>query len=94
MARKLVKEMEDHKVSRGSRVSVRNRFTIFLCEDDFDRLSPSRDDLISKLERHLAKHVRSKRYEARKRLTPTGGVRKPSSRLAMKMIPRWTGSTP
>ena len=56
--------MEDHKVSRGSRVSVRNRFTIFLCEDDFDRLSPSRDDLISKLERHLAKHVRSKRYEA------------------------------
>ena len=56
--------MEDHKVSRGSRVSVRNRFTIFLCEDDFDRLSPGRDDLISKLERHLAKHLRSKRYEA------------------------------
>jgi hypothetical protein len=63
LARKLVKEMEDHKVSRGSRVSVRNRFTIFLCEDDFDRLSPGRDDLISKLERHLAKHLRSKRYE-------------------------------
>ena len=55
--------MEDHKVSRGSRVSVRNRYTVFLCEDDFDRLSPARDNLIDKLERHLAKHVRSKRYE-------------------------------
>ena len=63
MARKLVKEMEDHKVSRASRVSVRNRYTIFLCEDDFDRLAPQRDQLIGKLERHLSKHVRAKRYE-------------------------------
>jgi hypothetical protein len=55
--------MEDHKVSRANRVSVRNRYTIFLCEEDFDRLMPSRDDLLAKFERHLAKHVRSKRYE-------------------------------
>jgi hypothetical protein len=64
LARKLVKEMEDHKVSRASRVSVRNRYTVFLCEEDFDRLNHNRDPLIDKLERHLAKHVRSKRYEA------------------------------
>lgn len=55
--------MEDHKVSRANRVSVRNRYTIFLCEEDFDRLMPDRDRLIAKLERHVAKHVRSKRYE-------------------------------
>ena len=55
--------MEDHKVSRGDRVSVRNRYTIFLCEDDFDRLAPGSDGLVAKLERHLAKHVRSRRYE-------------------------------
>jgi hypothetical protein len=55
--------MEDHKVSRGPRVSVRNRYTVFLCEEDFDRLGPNRDALIPKLERHLVKHVRSKRYE-------------------------------
>ncbi len=55
--------MEDHKVSRADRVSVRNRYTIFLCEDDFDRLMSDRDGLVAKLERHLTKHVRSKRYQ-------------------------------
>lgn len=55
--------MEAHKVSRANRVSVRNRYTIFLCEEDFDRLMPDRDRLIAKLERHVAKHVRSKHYE-------------------------------
>jgi hypothetical protein len=64
LARKLVKEMEDHKVSRAAQVSVRNRYTIFLCEEDFDRLYPQRDSLIPKLERHLEKHIRSKHYQA------------------------------
>jgi hypothetical protein len=54
--------MEDHKVSRSPNVLVRNRFTIFLCEEDWDRLRDRKDVLTQKLERHLAKHARSKRY--------------------------------
>ena len=30
LARKLIKEMEAHKVTRAGHVSVRNRYTIFL----------------------------------------------------------------
>jgi Protein of unknown function (DUF3662)/FHA domain len=63
LARKLVKEMEDRKVSRPPHVSVRNRYTIFLCEEDWDRLRESKDQLAGKLERHLAKHVRTKKYQ-------------------------------
>ncbi|OFW60637.1 MAG: hypothetical protein A2133_05695 [Actinobacteria bacterium RBG_16_64_13] len=63
MARKLVKEMEDHKVSRPTHVSVSNRYTIFLCPEDYERLSQRMGELTAKLERHLSKHVRTKRYE-------------------------------
>jgi hypothetical protein len=63
LARKLVKEMEDHKVSRASQVSVRNRYTVFLCPEDYDRIRDHEDSLLVKLERHLAKHVRSKKYD-------------------------------
>jgi hypothetical protein len=59
----LVKEMEDHKVSRSPHVLVRNRFTVFLCEEDWDRLYDRKDVLAQKLERHLAKHARAKRYQ-------------------------------
>ncbi|MBN1320811.1 MAG: DUF3662 domain-containing protein [Thermoleophilia bacterium] len=62
MARKLVKEMEDHKVSRADGVSVRNRFTVFLCPEDYERVRARAETLADKLERHLAKHVRAKKY--------------------------------
>src|SRR5258708_24024564 len=35
-----------------------------------------------------------KREEDKKRFRPKGGVRKPNSRLARKITPRWRGSTP
>jgi hypothetical protein len=63
LARKLVKEMEDHKVSRSTHVSVRNQYTIFLCPEDYERLRNHEEELTAKLERHLSKHVRAKRYE-------------------------------
>ena len=55
--------MEDHKVSRSPHVSVRNRYTIFLCEDDWDRLRGRKDQLVAQFEQLLAKHVREKRYQ-------------------------------
>lgn len=63
LARKLVKEMEDHKVPRSGRVLVRNRYTIFLCPDDYRRFRDRTDVLAERLERHLAKYVKAKKYD-------------------------------
>jgi len=54
--------MEDHKVSRASHVSVRNRYTIYLCPEDYDRLCEDGEPLLAKFERHLTKYVKSKGY--------------------------------
>ncbi|MBN1628595.1 MAG: DUF3662 domain-containing protein [Thermoleophilia bacterium] len=62
MARKLVKEMEDHKVSRSAYVSVRNRYTVYLCPEDYERLRDHEEALLAKFERHLSRHVKSKGY--------------------------------
>lgn len=63
LAQKLVKEMDDHKVSRQGAVSVSNRYTVYLCPDDYDRFADRLDDLAYKLERALLKHVRSRKYQ-------------------------------
>ena len=42
LARKLVKEMDDHAVTRGDRVWVRNRYVIYLCPEDYENLAPRR----------------------------------------------------
>ncbi len=63
LAQKLIKEMEGHKISRSGGVTVSDLFTIYLCPADYDRYAPKMSDLVGKLERALAKHVRSKKYE-------------------------------
>jgi hypothetical protein len=62
LARKLVKEMEDHKVSHSTQDSVCNLFTVFLCPEDYTRLQERREEITDKLQRHLAKHAHSRRY--------------------------------
>ena len=63
LARKLVKEMENHKVSQSTRVLTGNRYTIFLCQTDHQRLGPREREIVAGLERHLQKHARAKKYE-------------------------------
>ncbi len=63
LAHKLVKEMESGKVARSSAMSVCNLYTVYLCPDDHDRLERRQDQICARLERHLVKHVRAKRYE-------------------------------
>jgi hypothetical protein len=63
LARKLVREMEDHKVSRLAHVSVRNRYTVYLCPADYERLRGREEQIVAKLEHHLSKHARAKAYE-------------------------------
>jgi hypothetical protein len=63
LARKLVKEMEDHKVSLPNRVITRARYTVFLCPEDRDRIRGQEDGLVADLERQLAAYADSKEYE-------------------------------
>ena len=63
LGQKLIKELEDHKVTRQDRTLVSNRFTLYLCPQDYDRFAPRMEDLVTKLERTVIKHVRSRRYE-------------------------------
>ena len=64
VAGKLVKEMEEDKVARGTHVSVRNRYTVYLCREDYERWRRQEEQLVAKLEMHLNRHMRSKGYEA------------------------------
>ncbi len=62
LARKVVKEMEDQKVSHPAQDSVCNVYTVFLCAGDYARLQDRREEIAEKLERHLLKRVRSRKY--------------------------------
>jgi hypothetical protein len=62
LARKLVKEMDDHTISREGRVWARNFYTIYLCPEDYQKLSTRRAQTIADLTAGLAKHVNNKHY--------------------------------
>jgi hypothetical protein len=69
LARKLVKEMESCKVHWSSGASVCNAFTVYLCREDYARLERREDQICTRLERHLRKHVRAKGYEVNDDIT-------------------------
>jgi hypothetical protein len=64
LAQKLIRELEDRKVSREGGVLAPHRFTVYLCPQDFDRLESRLDNLVTRLERVVSKYVRRKRYES------------------------------
>ncbi len=59
LAQKLVKEMDDHKVSSVSRVYVPNKFTIYLCQQDRDYYRAFERSLTEELEEHVLKHAQT-----------------------------------
>ncbi len=62
LARKLVKEMDDHVVERGEELWARNRYTIYLCREDYENLAPRAPRLIEDLRAKLAKHIMDEDY--------------------------------
>jgi len=62
LARKLVKEMDDHTVSRGDEVWVRNRYIVYLCPEDYQNLNPHQEQITADLENKLLRHARDKDY--------------------------------
>src|SRR4051794_5240073 len=62
LARKLVKEMDDHRSVSVSRVYVPNEYTIYLSPGDLDQFSSFEDSLREELQDYLAEHARREHY--------------------------------
>jgi hypothetical protein len=62
LARKLVKEMDDHRTISVSRVYVPNEYTIFLSPQDREQFAGYEDSLKLELQDYLAEHARRESY--------------------------------
>jgi len=62
LARKLVKEMDDHRNVSVSRVYVPNEYTVYLSPDDRKQFAGYEGSLVGELQEYLAEHARRERY--------------------------------
>jgi hypothetical protein len=62
LARKLVKEMDDHRSVSVSRVYVPNEYTVYLSPRDHDQFADYEDALCEELSDYLTEHARRERY--------------------------------
>src|SRR5947208_6677575 len=62
LARKLVKEMDDHRSVSVSRVYVPNEYTIYLSPQDRRQFSSYEGSLVGELQEYLAEHARRESY--------------------------------
>src|SRR5690242_12733566 len=58
LARKLAKEMDDHRVVSVSRVYVPNEYTVYLSQADREQFEGYENSLLSELEEYLSEHAR------------------------------------
>ena len=62
LARKLTKEMDDHRTISVSKVYVPNEYSVYLAPDDRDQFASYENSLVDELRQHLAEHARRERY--------------------------------
>jgi hypothetical protein len=62
LARKLVKEMDDHRSVSVSRVYVPNEYTVYLAPDDRKQFVGYEEALVGELQEYLAEHARREKY--------------------------------
>jgi hypothetical protein len=62
LARKLVKEMDDHRTVSVSRVYVPNEYTVYLSTPDREQFQSYEASLRSELQEYLAEHARRESY--------------------------------
>jgi hypothetical protein len=62
LARKLIKEMDDHRNVSVSRVYVPNEYTIYLAPGDREQFASYEDQLKDELAEYLAEHARRENY--------------------------------
>ena len=62
LARKLAKEMDDHKTVSVSRVYVPNEYTVYLGTADREQFDGYEGSLLGELEEYLAEHAKREKY--------------------------------
>jgi Protein of unknown function (DUF3662)/FHA domain len=62
LARKLAKEMDEHRSVSVSRVYVPNEYTVYLAPGDREQFSGYEDSLRSELQEYLSEHARREQY--------------------------------
>jgi hypothetical protein len=62
LARKLAKEMDDHRTVSVSNVYVPNEYSVYLSPTDREQFSGYEESLIVELQDYLAEHARRERY--------------------------------
>ena len=62
LARKLAKEMDEHRTISVSRVYVPNEYTVYLVRDDREQFTGYEDSLVGELQDYLAEHARRESY--------------------------------
>src|SRR3954465_11370334 len=62
LARKLVKEMDDHRTVSVSRIYVPNEYTVYLSPPDREQFSSYEGSLRNELQDYLAEHARREGY--------------------------------
>ena len=62
LARKLAKEMDDHRTVSVSRVYVPNEYTVYLSPEDHDQFEGYEASLRDELQDYLAEHARREQY--------------------------------
>jgi hypothetical protein len=62
LARKVAKEMDDHRTVSVSRVYVPNEYTIFLSSADREQFEGYEDSLLAELEEYLGEHAKRENY--------------------------------
>jgi hypothetical protein len=80
LARKLAKEMDDHKTVSVSRVYVPNEYTVYLSESDRGQFEGYESSLVAELEEYLGEHAKRESYAL---LTPPRVVLETDDDLAI-----------
>ena len=62
LARKLVKEMDDHRTVSVSRIYVPNEYTVYLSPPDREQFTDYEGSLTTELQEYLAEHARRESY--------------------------------
>jgi hypothetical protein len=63
LARKLVKEMDDHRMISVSRVYVPNEYTVYLAPGDREQFASYEEALKGELQEYLGEHARKEGYD-------------------------------
>jgi hypothetical protein len=62
LARKLAKEMDDHRMVSVSRVYAPNEYSVYLSPNDRDQFSSYEDSLVNELQEYLGEHAKRESY--------------------------------